>query len=266
MSSRIAQAFARARAENRAALVIYLCAGDRELSWTPKLIAAAAEGGADVIEVGVPFSDPTADGATIQRAGARALEAGTTVKGVLDAIRTARETTDVPIVLFSYYNPILRFGEERLAQEAKHAGVDGLLVVDLPPELAQPLLEPAAREGLDFVPLVAPTSTPERIDRAARLAGSFLYYVSATGVTGMAGADLAEAGRRAAAVRERAGKPVAVGFGVRTPEDAAILAEHAEGIVVGSAIVERVEAAADLEDAVRTVREEVGRLAAAARR
>lgn len=267
MTSRIAEAFARARAEERAALVIYLCAGDRELAWTPALIAAAAEAGADVVEVGMPFSDPTADGATIQRASERALKAGATLAGVLEAIRSARDVTDVPIVLFGYYNPVLRFGEARLAREANAAGVDGLLVVDLPPELAQPLLEPARAEGLDFVPLVAPTSTPERIDRAAGVAGSFLYYVSSTGVTGgAAGAQLADAARRAAAVRERAGKPVAVGFGVRTPEDVARVAKHADGVVVGSAIVEAIESASSRDEAVRVVRERVTQLAAATRR
>src|SRR5690606_592555 len=194
----------------------YLCAGDPSLELTAPLIVAAAEAGADVIEVGMPFSDPTADGPTIQRASERALRNGTTLTGVLEAVRTARDSTDVPIVLFGYYNPILRFGEARLAREANAAGVDGLLVVDLPPEWAEPLLGPMREEGLDFVPLVAPTSTPARVDAAARVAGSFLYYVSTTGVTGSKGADLREAASRAATIRARTGKPVVVGFGVRT--------------------------------------------------
>lgn len=265
--SRLSQAFEKARAEGRSALVIYLCAGDPSLELTPELVVAAAEAGADIIELGVPFSDPTADGLAIQRASERALARGTTLAGVLGAVRKIREKTDVPLVQFGYYNPILRYGEERLAKDAAAAGVDGLLVVDLPPEEAASLREPAIRAGLDFVPLVAPTSTPERIDRAAEAAGSFLYYVSSTGVTGgAAGAQLADAARRAAAVRERAGKPVAVGFGVRTPEDVARVAKHADGVVVGSAIVEAIESASSRDEAVRVVRERVTQLAAATRR
>lgn len=263
--SRIAEAFARAKDERRAALVIYLCAGDPSLAITPRLIVAAAEAGADVIEVGVPFSDPTADGPTIQRASERALKAGATVRGVLEAVRSARDSTDVPIVLFGYYNPILRFGEARLAREATAAGVDGLLVVDLPPESAAPLLEPAREEGLDFVPLVAPTSPPERVDAAAKVSGSFLYYVSVTGVTGTKGADLAEAAERAAAIRERTGVPVAVGFGVRTPEDVAVVAARADGVVVGSAVVDAIDAAASDDERIGAVRELVARLSAATR-
>jgi tryptophan synthase alpha chain len=264
--SRIGQVFERTRAENRAALVIYLCAGDPSLALTPRLIAAVAEAGADIVEVGMPFSDPTADGVTIQRASERALAAGTTLPGVLEAVWTARQSTDVPIVLFGYYNPILRFGEARLARDAQAAGVDGLLVVDLPPESAAPLLEPMREAGLDFVPLVAPTSTPKRVDAAARVAGSFLYYVSMTGVTGAAGADLAGAAQRAAEVRERTGRPVAVGFGVRTPEDVALVGQHADAVVVGSAVVSAIEAASSEDDAIRAARELVARLASGTRR
>ena len=164
--SRIADAFARAKSEDRAALVIYLCAGDPSLALTPDLIVAAAEAGADVIEVGMPFSDPTADGPTIQQASERALAAGATLPGVLEAVKAARARTDVPVLLFGYYNPILRYGEDRLVKDAKAAGVDGFLVVDLPPESAAPLLGPLREHGLDFVPLVAPTSTPPRIAAA----------------------------------------------------------------------------------------------------
>jgi tryptophan synthase alpha chain len=264
--SRIGQALETAQGENRAALVIYLCAGDPSLALTPRLITAIAEAGADVIEVGMPFSDPTADGVTIQRASERALANGTTLSGVLEAVRTARQRTDVPIVLFGYYNPILRFGEARLAEDARAAGVDGLLVVDLPPESAEPLLAPLRAAGLDFVPLVAPTSTPARVDAAARVAGAFLYYVSMTGVTGAAGADLAGAAQRAAEVRERTGRPVAVGFGVRTPEDVALIARHADAVVVGSAVVSAIDAAESEDDAVHAARELVVRLASGTRR
>lgn len=266
MSARIGAAFAKAAREERAALVVYLAGGDPSLALTSELIVRVAEAGADVVEVGMPFSDPSADGATIQRASERALAAGATLAGLLEAIRVARERVDVPIVLFGYYNPILRFGEARLARAAKAAGVDGLLVVDLPPELAAPLLDPARAEGLDMVPLVAPTSTPERIAAAARVAGSFLYYVSMTGVTGAKGADLAEAATRAAAVREQSGLPVAVGFGIRTPDDVATVSRHADGVVVGSAVVEAIATAESDEDAVHAAGELVARLAAATRR
>lgn len=258
--SRIAEAFARADEEGRAALVIYLCAGDPSLQLTPRLIVAAAEAGADVIEVGMPFSDPTADGPTIQRASERALAAGATLRGVLDAVGEARAQTDAPVVLFGYYNPILRFGEAALAEAAKEAGVDGLLVVDLPPESAAPLLEPLGARGLDFVPLVAPTSTPARVKRAAEVAGSFLYCVSMTGVTGSAGAPLAEAAARAAELRQSTGKPVAVGFGVRTAEDVATVAAHADGVVVGSAVVRAIDGADDDDGAVAAVRALVSEL------
>jgi tryptophan synthase alpha chain len=266
VSARLHRAFERAAAEDRAALVIYLCAGDPNLSVTPRLIEAAAQAGADVIEVGMPFSDPTADGPTIQRASERALRAQTTLRGVLDAIAIARETTDAAIVLFGYYNPILRFGEEALAREAKRAGVDGVLVVDLPPESAGPLLAPLAAHGVDFVPLVAPTSTPARIDAAAKIAGSFLYCVSMTGVTGSGGADLERAAERAAEVRDRAKKYVAVGFGIRTPGDVARLARAADGIVVGSAIVDAIAAQQDDETRVAALSELVRALAGALKR
>lgn len=264
--SRVSVAFERASREDRAALVIYLCAGDPSLALTPRLLEAAAAAGADVLEVGMPFSDPTADGVTIQRASERALKAGTTLRGVLGTIANARSRIEVPIVLFGYYNPILRYGEAAFARDAKEAGVDGLLVVDLPPESAEPLLTPSSERGLDFVPLVAPTSPVPRIDAAARVAGSFLYYVSMTGVTGTGGADLPSAARRAADIRDRTGKPVAVGFGVRTPDDVAVVAKHADGVVVGSAVVRAIEAAPSDDEAVAAVGALVRDLAAATRR
>ena len=199
--SRIAERLARAGADGRAALITYLCAGDPAPALTPDLLVAAAEAGADILEVGMPFSDPTADGPTIQAASRRALDAGTTMAATLKAIAETRSRTDTPIVLFGYYNPILRYGEAKLAREAKDAGVDGLLVVDLPPESAAPLLGPLSESGLDFIPLIAPTSPPSRVKLAAEVAGGFLYYVSMTGVTGSGGADLQRAAERAAELR-----------------------------------------------------------------
>lgn len=251
--SRLRGVFRRVSGEDRAALLIYLCAGDPSLETTPDLIVAAAEAGADVIEVGMPFSDPTADGPTIQAASERALAGGATLRGVLAAVRAARTRTEVPILLFGYYNPILRYGEARFARDAEATGVDGLLVVDLPPEHAGPLLVPMREHGLDFVPLIAPTSTPARIVAAAAVASAFLYYVSMTGVTGAAGADLAAAAKRAAAIAESTGWPVVVGFGVRSREDVATVAARADGVVVGSAVVEAIHASSDPVAAVRAI-------------
>ena len=264
--SRISAAFARARAENRAALVVYVTAGDPDLPTTARLIVAAAEAGADIIEVGVPFSDPSADGIAIQRASERSLARGTSLRGVLGAVREARAQTECAVLLFGYYNPILAYGEPRLVDDAKAAGVDGLLVVDLPPEACAPLRDPARAAGLDFVPLVAPTSTDARIDAAAAVASGFVYYVSLTGVTGAAAPDFAAASTRALQVRARTGLPVAVGFGVKTPDDVRQLAAHADGVVVGSAVVQLIESATSPDDAVARVRALVAALASATHR
>ena len=257
---RIADAFENARQEDRAALVIYLCAGDPDLGTTADLVVAAAEAGADVIELGVPFSDPTADGPAIQRAAERALRGGTTLSKVLDTVRTIRGRTDVPILLFGYYNPILAYGEQKLADDAADSGADGFLVVNLPPEESAGLREPAVGRGLDFVPLVAPTSNPERIAQAAATATSFIYYVSMTGVTGSKAADLASASERAGALQRELGRPVAVGFGVKTKQDVSTVAPHVDGVVVGSAVVRKIEDAASPGQAIASVRELVSGL------
>ncbi|MFW5925408.1 MAG: tryptophan synthase subunit alpha [Myxococcota bacterium] len=256
---RIGEAFAGAKKDGRAALVIYLCAGDPDLETTPRLVEAAARAGADVIELGMPFSDPTADGPAIQRASERALAGGTTLGGILDTVRAVRARgVRTPILLFGYYNPILRYGEDRLVDDAAAAGVDGFLVVDLPPEENASLREPAVRKGLDYVPLVAPTSTDARTRVAAEQATAFIYYVSLTGVTGSSGVDLAAAARRAGRLQAAVGKPVALGFGVKTPSDVRAVSAHADGVIVGSAVVQVVEQAASRDAAV----EGVGRLVA----
>jgi tryptophan synthase alpha chain len=258
---RIADAFEKARNENRAALVIYLCAGDPDLSATVDLVVAAAEAGADVIELGVPFSDPTADGPAIQRAAERSLRAGTTLRKVLDTVRTIRARSDVPILLFGYYNPILAYGERQLVEDAAACGADGFLVVNLPPEESEGLRGPALERGLDFVPLLAPTSNRERIRQAAEAATSFIYYVSITGVTGSKAADLASASERAGALQQEVNKPVAIGFGVKTRQDVATVAPHVDGVVVGSAVVSTIEDAPSQSEAVASVRSLVSELA-----
>jgi len=263
---RIADAFAHARSENRAALVIYVCAGDPDLPTTEDLVVGAAESGADVIELGVPFSDPTADGPAIQRAAERSLAAGTTLAKVLETVAAIRKRTDVPILLFGYYNPILAYGEQRLVEDAAAAGADGFLVVDLPPEESDGLHDPAVARGLDFVPLLAPTSNPERIAKAAQAATSFIYYVSITGVTGSKAADLEAASERAGTLQREIGRPVAIGFGVKTKQDVQTVAPRVDGVVVGSAVVSVIEDAKSRDGAVASVRSLVAELARGLRR
>jgi tryptophan synthase alpha chain len=256
---------ARARA-GKTALITYFCAGDPDADTTVAVAVAAAEAGADVIELGMPFSDPTADGPAIQRASERALARGMTLAKTLDVARAIRAKSAVPIVLFGYYNPVLAYGEEKLAEDARAAGIDGMLVVDLPPEECEVLRAPLRARGLDFVPLVAPTSVEARVSLAAGVADAFIYYVSLTGVTGSGAADFDAAAKRARAVRTSTGKPVAVGFGVSSGADVQKLAPHADGVIVGSALVRAVEEAGSREAAVSAVTALVRELAAATSR
>jgi len=257
---RIQDAFDKANAQGRAALVIYLCAGDPSLEWTRELVLAATRGGADIIELGIPFSDPTADGPTIQQASARALASGTTLRGVLEAVRGIRSQSEVPILLFGYYNPILAFGEHRAAEEASVVGADGFLVVDLPPEEASDFRAALAERELDFVPLLAPTSNDDRIQQAAAAASSFIYYVSLTGVTGGQAVALDGVATRILELREKVSAKLAVGFGIRTAADVARVAVAADGVVVGSAVVREIEGAEDLAEAVERVEAKVREL------
>lgn len=259
--SALKSVFERVAAAQRAALVTYFCAGDPDAETTVEVAVAAAEEGADIIELGMPFSDPAADGVAIQRASERALAAGMTLTKTLAVARAIRARSKVPIVLFGYYNPILAYGEERLTKDAKAAGVDGLLVVDLPPEECASLRGPADRAGLALVPLVAPTSSDKRIGLAAEVADAFIYYVSLTGVTGAASADFEAAAERAKQVKARTQKPVVVGFGVNTGADVKKLARLADGVVVGSALVRAVENSPDRAAAVAAVRQLVRDLA-----
>jgi tryptophan synthase alpha chain len=249
VTSRIAAAFERLARERRKALGVYITAGDPDLDATRLLVLEAARRGADFVELGVPFSDPTADGPTIQRASERALRRGTTLSRVLELLHAIRRETDIPVVLFGYYNPFFalasttgRFSPERLAGTVAEAGADGILVVDLPieelPEV-QPAMDAAS---VDTIVLVAPTTPPSRVDAAARLGRGFLYYISVTGVTGARDAVAAEVGEKVAAVKRRVHLPVVVGFGVSTPAQAAEAARRADGVVVGSALVRLVEA------------------------
>lgn len=247
--SRIAKAFERLASERRKALGVYLTAGDPDLDTTVALVLEAARRGADFVELGVPFSDPTADGPTIQRAAERAIRGGTTPAGCLDALRRIRRESEVPVVLFGYYNPFFALGRdpggafhpERLAGAVAQAGADGLLVVDLPIEELSEIQPACDAVRLDTIVLVAPTTPPSRVDASVRLGRGFLYYISVTGVTGARDQVAAEVGDRVAAVKARSRLPVVVGFGISTPEQAREAARHADGVVVGSALVRLVE-------------------------
>jgi tryptophan synthase alpha chain len=264
-ASRLRARLAAAHAEGRGALVVYLTFGDPEPAESLAIVEAAAAAGADVIELGVPFSDPSADGPVIQAAMERALAAGGGLVGALGLVRALRARGgEVPIVLFGYYNPIAVMGPDAFAARAAAAGVDAVLTVDLPLEELDELRAPLITHGLDVIPLVAPTSTPDRIARVAALAPPFVYYISITGVTG-AGLDAATvSAERLAEVRAGSSAPVMVGFGIKTAADATRVAAVADGVVVGSAIVDRI-AKAPPGAAAQTVGEFVRELAAAVR-
>jgi tryptophan synthase alpha chain len=236
--SAITRAFQDRNAEGKAALVPYICAGSPSAEATFEMMVAAADAGADVLELGIPFSDPLADGPTIQKASFDALEAGMSVAGSLAILRRFREVRATPVVLFTYLNPVYHAGVSAFVQMAREAGAQGLLLTDLPAG-ADPGMERAVTEGgLDLIRLLAPTTAPERVPDVARGGGGFLYYISRTGVTGAQQdlrADLAEEIR---GVRARVDLPVAVGFGIANPEQAAAVASVADGVVVGSALVE----------------------------
>jgi tryptophan synthase alpha chain len=231
-----------ARSDGRRSLIVYLCAGDPDLQATERLVPALAEAGADVIELGVPFSDPLADGPTIQRAAERALRSGTTLPGILDLVGRLRgKGCEVPLALMGYMNPIVRMGVEPFVARSAEVGVDGFIVPDLPLEEADPLADAAAAKGLSLVLLAAPTTPPDRLRKIGERTRGFLYFVSITGVTGARAALPAELPARLDAVRAASKAPVAVGFGISAPEQAAALAEHADAVVVGSALVAEID-------------------------
>ncbi|HET7754640.1 MAG TPA: tryptophan synthase subunit alpha [Anaeromyxobacteraceae bacterium] len=238
--SRIDATFDACRARGEAALVTYVMAGDPDVATSRAMALACAEGGADLLEIGMPFSDPIADGPTIQLASERALAKGTTVANCLEIAAWVRARTPVPIALMGYLNPVLSYGEERFVEDCGRAGVDAVIIPDLPPEEAEDFRALARRRGLATVFLLAPTSTPARRKAACDAASGFLYFVSVTGVTGARRELSEELPRQLAAVRAESPVPVVVGFGVSTPEQARSLAPLADGVVVGSAIVSRI--------------------------
>ena len=239
--TRINACFSRLREQGSKGLVVYLTAGDPSLQDTGRILAAVERGGADVIELGVPFSDPLADGPVIQRASERALRAGATLRQIMEWLPRWRESVKAPILLFTYYNPILRYGLRNFAADAKQAGADGALVVDLTPEEADVYLAAMREQNLDTVFLAAPTSTDERLTRLAGLSTGFLYLISRTGVTGERSEIAASAGALVERARKVTSLPLAVGFGVSTPEHVRQVQSLADAAVVGSALVHAIE-------------------------
>ncbi len=245
-ATRIDARFAALRAEGRAALVTFVTAGDPDPVTAAAILKALPSAGADVIELGMPFTDPMADGPAIQAAGLRALRAGQTLDATLRTVREFRtENADTPIVLMGYYNPLYVYGVERFLRTARDAGVDGLIVVDLPPEEDAELCLPALAAGLNFIRLATPTTDAKRLPAVLANTSGFLYYVSLAGVTGAAVPDYGAVAQAVARIRQQTDLPIAVGFGIRTPAQAAAVAVHADGVVVGTAIVSAIAATLD---------------------
>jgi tryptophan synthase alpha chain len=255
--SRLAQAFERVRATGRPGLVTYVTAGDPDLPRTAGILRALDRAGADVLEVGVPFSDPLADGPVIQRATERALAARTTLSGVLDLIEQSRADVHAPIVLFSYANPILRLGVDRFAERAQRAGVDGVLVLDLPIEEAGGFRSLLAARGIDTILLLSPTTTDDRLQKAAALGSGFLYAISRLGVTGARDAIADGAEEMVRRIRAASRLPIALGFGISKPEHVREVGRWADAAVVGSALVQVIADAGGAPDLTARVEEYV---------
>ena len=249
MATRIDRRFAELKTEGRAALVTFLTAGDPDPETSLALVQALPAAGADVIELGMPFTDPMADGPAIQMSSQRALKAGQTLKKTLELVRAFRGSDDAtPLVLMGYYNPIYIYGVDRFLRDAKSAGVDGLIIVDLPPEEDEELCLPALKAGLNFIRLATPTTDDKRLPAVLANTSGFVYYVSITGITGAATPDAGKVAAAVARIKRHTKLPVAVGFGVRTAEQAAGIASGADGVVVGSALVSVLKGSLDLND------------------
>ena len=248
MTTRIDTRFAELKKEGRAAFVTFVMCGDPDLATSLEIIKALPKAGADIIEIGMPFTDPMADGPAIQAAGLRALKAGTTLKKTLQVVRDFRAGDNAtPIVLMGYYNPIYIYGVDKFLADAKSAGVDGLIIVDLPPEEDTELCIPAMQAGLNFIRLATPTTDDKRLPAVLANTSGFVYYVSITGITGSASADTAQVSAAVARIKRHTQLPVCVGFGIRTPDAARGIAEAANGAVVGSALIDALRATLDSE-------------------
>ncbi|MDO9528257.1 MAG: tryptophan synthase subunit alpha [Syntrophales bacterium] len=250
---RIERKFDDLKRRGEKALIIYLTAGDPSLEKTYEMVLGLDKAGVDVVEIGVPFSDPTADGPIIQAAFQRALKEGTTLSDILDMIEEVRKVSEIPVVLFGYYNPIFIYGNEKFAIRAKEAGVDGILVVDLPLEESGELRKYTDKSGIDFISLITPTSDDDRIKKISERASGFIYYVSVMGVTGTKKPEIADVRKDIGRIRKVTNLPVSVGFGISTPEQGEEVAQYADGIVVGSAIVRLIEENSKRRDLVEKV-------------
>jgi tryptophan synthase alpha chain len=248
MTTRIDTRFAELKHEGRAAFVTFVMAGDPDLETSLQILKALPKAGADIIEIGMPFTDPMADGPAIQAAGLRALKAGATLRKTLAMVRDFRDGDDkTPIVLMGYYNPIYIYGVDKFLIDAKVAGVDGLIIVDLPPEEDNELCLPAMKAGLNFIRLATPTTDDKRLPAVLENTSGFVYYVSITGITGSGSADAAVVGEAVARIKRHTALPVCVGFGIRTPDAARAIASQANGAVVGSALIDALRGSLDAE-------------------
>lgn len=259
---RINEAFAALRERGQAALIPFLTLGDPDLATTLDIMEAMAASGADLLELGVPFSDPTADGPVLQKASEIALQAGASLPRALELVATFRKRHSLPVILYGYYNPIFRYGPERFARDAREAGVDAVLVVDLPPEEASELRTFTAPAGIHFIFLLAPTSDETRIAKVLTQASGFIYYVSLTGVTGVRAVEPAAVRPTIEALRQRTEIPIGVGFGISTAEQARSVAEFADAVVVGSAIMRLIDTHRGQTDLVSRVADFVAQLKA----
>jgi tryptophan synthase alpha chain len=248
MTRRIDARFTVLKKEGRSAFVTFLMAGDPDPATSLEIIKALPKAGADIIEIGMPFTDPMADGPSIQAAGLRALKAGMTLKKTLEMVRAFRkDDATTPLVLMGYYNPIYIYGVDRFLADAKSDGVDGLIIVDLPPEEDTELCLPAMRAGLNFIRLATPTTDDKRLPAVLANTSGFVYYVSITGITGSASADSSAVGEAVARIKRHTELPVCVGFGIRTPQAAHDIARHADGAVVGTALVDALRTSLDAQ-------------------
>lgn len=248
MTTRIDTRFAELKKAGRAAFVTFVMAGDPDPATSLEIIKALPKAGADVIELGMPFTDPMADGPSIQAAGLRALKAGMTLKKTLDLVRGFRtDDNTTPVVLMGYYNPIYIYGVDKFLVDAKSAGVDGLIIVDLPPEEDDELCLPAMKAGLNFIRLATPTTDDKRLPAVLANTSGFVYYVAITGITGAAAADASAVGEAVIRIKRHTKLPVCVGFGIRTPENARAIASHANGAVVGTALVDALKNSLDAD-------------------
>lgn len=250
--SRIETTFKRLKDEGKKALVTFITAGDPSAEKSLSVMESLPEAGADLIEIGMPFTDPMADGPAIQASSLRALEGGMTLKGVLKMLQQFRSKNDeTPVILMGYFNPIYIYGIEDFVRDAKAAGADGLIIVDLPPEEDAELRSSAQKAGLDFIKLLTPTTNEQRLPTVLDSASGFLYYVSIAGVTGTKSANVAQVEQHIAQIKQQTDLPIAIGFGIKTPDDAAKMSAIADGVVVGSAIVETMQNGGDVAGQVK---------------